>query len=834
MVRAADPSPAPLAHAIAAQPLQQALNAFAQDAQLQLIYVSSLAEGKRSPGASAGSTPTTALAQLLTGSGLSFEFLNARLVKIFATPAIQVAAGAKQAAAPVEAPAATPSTPPLDEVLVTATKRELPLGLVPLSVSVLTGDDLQQQHAHNIGDLAALSPGLHFDFNSEFGPELLTNIMIRGLSTANGGPLVGVYMDDVPIQATLNAFRNAYPMTFDLEQVEVLRGPQGTLYGSNSPTGAIRFVTKTPSTTQFSAFASSDLEATQGGGLSTEQGLAAGGPLIPGVLGVRASVWYRDEGGYVDRVDPLNGAMVDPNANRSISKMARVGLSYQPNESLQITPTFTYQNIQLHDSPSFFVGLSDPGADILHSGRLLQQPHSDVFMLTTLKLEQDFGAARLTSVSSYFDRVSSALNDETNDACLNFLGSCGNPQGPAYPSSYDQAVPSQLTEHQSEMTQEVRLASTRSDARLSWLAGVFFERDHQNGGVDTYSVLTPQDPGIFSMKYFYGEQLSLFGQLDLALTPRWRIGVGTRVGWNRGDSSDFEGGYANTGVAPASYAIGRINAVPDAPRIELTYQMNPDEFMYASVSKGSRNGGHNSVASCGTENVPSAYGTEAIWNYEVGAKSQLWEHRLQLSNSVYYIRWNSIQESVDDLCGDSYTTNAEVAAGTGFESSVQALLSPRWRVDASVAMTNVHYRNTVLTGDGQIVVAQGTAVGELPAVAAPWTGSLSVRYQYPLRANTTVYAAGEDLFSSHNPGPFTEQYPNAVNYSPGLQSDPAINRINLRVGLMRDSWDAHLSVDNMFNTLPTLQTNNDGIGSTLEYAYTVRPRTVALTAERRF
>jgi iron complex outermembrane receptor protein len=418
--------------------------------------------------------------------------------------------------------------------------------------------------------------------------------------------------------------------------------------------------------------------------------------------------------------------------------------------------------------------------------------------------------------------------DYTNTACLVYLGGCGNPLGTAYPISYQQAVPDVLGQQQSAFSQELRVASVAPDARLSWLIGFFLWRTHLNELSDIYAVTAPSNPGLTSASFFYGLEVSGFAQLYFALSPRWRIGFGTRNGWTRGDSTSFQGGFVNAGAAPYSHSVGSFVSLPPTPRFDVSYRVDEANVFYAALAKGARGGGTNEPASCGTGSVPTAFSSDAIWNYEMGTKQMLFERHLQLSSSVYYIRWDSIQEHVNDDCGNSYTTNAGGATSTGFDLAVEALPTSRLRLGLTLGLTDAHYTRTVLTEGGQVIVDRDTVLGALPYVPSPWTGTLFVQYRQPLMANLNAYIAGNDLFASHNPGPFTDSDPKALSYEPAFRADPATNRLNLRLGVLRGGLDARLTLDNALNSTPVLHLDADRNDSSLFYAYTFRPRTIGV------
>jgi len=187
----------------------------------------------------------------------------------------------------------------LEEIVVTATRHEEGLSRVPISVSAYTKDAMDIKGIKDIGDVARFTPGVAFDAGQT------NQISIRGISSTGGSGTTGIYIDDVPIQVRNLGFNadDALLKVFDLERIEVLRGPQGTLFGAGSEGGTIRYITTQPSLTKTSVYAKTETSYTQGGDVSYEGGVAAGGPIIDGTFGMRASVWYRRDGGWIDRVD---------------------------------------------------------------------------------------------------------------------------------------------------------------------------------------------------------------------------------------------------------------------------------------------------------------------------------------------------------------------------------------------------------------------------------------------------------------------------------------------------------------------------------------------------
>src|SRR5450432_4690677 len=220
------------------------------------------------------------------------------------------AATADLAAAQTPPPAEPAEGSALQEVVVTATRHEEVLSRVPISVTAITQEGMDLRGIKDFQDVARFTPGVNIDKSGT------NNISIRGIASSGGAGTTGIYIDDTPIQIRGLAFNpdDALPKSFDVDRVEVLRGPQGTLFGAGSEGGTVRYITTQPSLTANSFYSREEVSFTEGGSASYEGGIAAGGPLIDGTLGARLSVWYRRDGGYIDRIDPTTLALQEKNA----------------------------------------------------------------------------------------------------------------------------------------------------------------------------------------------------------------------------------------------------------------------------------------------------------------------------------------------------------------------------------------------------------------------------------------------------------------------------------------------------------------------------------------
>src|SRR5580693_3417608 len=257
-----------------------------------------------------------------------------------ALAALCAAAACAATATAADTTAAADASGPLQEITVTATRHEESLSKVPLSITALTQDAMDIRGIKDFQDIVRFTPGVNIDTSGT------NNIAIRGIASSGGAGTTGIYIDDTPIQIRATAFNpdDALPKAFDIDRVEVLRGPQGTLFGSGSEGGTVRYITTQPSLTTNSFYAREEVSYTQGGAPSYEGGIAAGGPIIDGTLGARLTVWYRRDGGYIDQIDPTTMALQQKNANFDETVLYRLAAVWAPSEQWTVTPSIYYQD----------------------------------------------------------------------------------------------------------------------------------------------------------------------------------------------------------------------------------------------------------------------------------------------------------------------------------------------------------------------------------------------------------------------------------------------------------------------------------------------------------
>jgi iron complex outermembrane receptor protein len=736
----------------------------------------------------------------------------------------------------------------LAEVVVTATRRQEDVQKVPISIAAFSAVDLAASGVKGVDELTALTPGVEFDQNAAYGSGTLTNIAIRGISSLQGSSTTGIYLDDTSLGMHVtptSVFGNPYPVAFDLNRIEVLRGPQGTLFGAGSEGGTVRFIPKAPSLTDYSGQVSGEFGGTDGGDPSYEGGVAYGGPIVPDKLGFRVSAWYRLDGGYVDRVSPLPGnAIVQNDANWQNEWATRVAFVVAPTDGLKITPSFSAQSTHKNDTSAFFGYLSDPSNGIYDNGRLQRQPTTDRLYVSAVKVEMDFGWSALTSISSYTYRTANALIDYTNGVPFSFLTPQYNGQplpnpltiSSLLPVSPDDASTSYYNLRQRVYAQELRLASSNPGAPLTWLGGVYYSYANQSEPYFQYSAFVSELAGFPANSVIYSiaptntnTQVAAFGQIDYKISQALTGTLGVRVARLTTKQVTANGGFDNVSGTDSNSA----HDTPVTPKGTLSYQIDASNMVYASIGKGYREGGVNPAIPppplCAPITQP--YQPDSLWSYEVGAKDRFFGGNLQVDSSAYHIVWNNIQTLLPLSCGYSYVFNGGQTDTNGFDVAVQANITSNWKLRLSTAYVKSDYTKNVSgvdsIGNPTPFIQSGDTVGVPPQVPSPWSATIAPEYDFTL-AGMRGSVRIEDIFHSHNSGP----YVTTVNSF--LPADPSTNLVNIRSSLAWDRYDIGLFINNALNSRPRIGQSNDGGGSPIIVERTFRPLTVGMNGAYRF
>jgi outer membrane receptor protein involved in Fe transport len=761
-------------------------------------------------------------------------------------------AWAADAAAPAAKDAAQPSTQ-VQEIVVTATRQAQKINKVAESITAFNQKTMDLRGIQNIVDISRMTPGVEFNPNG-FGTQ--ADINIRGVSSLVGAATTGVYIDDTPIQTRVVGYSstNTYPQVFDLDRVEVLRGPQGTLFGAGSEGGTIRFITPQPSTTTYSVYTKGQFSFTEDGSPSYELGLAVGGPIVNDKIGFRVSYWAQHTGGFVDRQNQnpeIANAPVYQNTNWSDTEVARAAFVLTPTPQLTITPSVFWQDRWLNDIGTYWESASDPSEGKFINGQPLAQPDHDHFVLPALKVQYDFSGMTLISDTSMYDRQDTLIDDYSTLVPAIFAGVNFIPGSPDY-SSY-----ANMINDQKAYTEELRLQNANPNARFNWVTGLFLQRSYQKsyetivdpnfGDVTEYAYgLSVEDAlgmPLLNNKYSLiangsglDKQAALFGQADYNITRQIKLTAGLRVSRASFTGESFGTGpfVGDTIVQPAQ----TIEETPVTPKFGVTWQPSANDLVYATASKGYRIGGTNAplsnfcdIAAQGYTSVPTEYASDSLWSYEAGAKTLMYNGRLQLSSSLYHIDWSNIQQLVYvSNCGQQFVDNLGHAASNGFDIQFSAHPFGGLELDGSVAYTNAQYTQTVNKDPGNAlnVVTAGDHLD-----TQPWGVTLGATYDHRFDGGYDAYLRADYTYHSGSAlTPITD--PLNGGYDPEAEPTPETTYVSIRGGVRIRGYDVSVFVDNLFNAQPALTRYSEVLGNPVHRDFTFTPLTVGVTGVYRY
>ena len=785
---------------------------------------------------------------------------------------------------------------PLQEVTVTATRHEESLSKVPLSVTALTQEALDDRGIKDFTEIARFTPGVNFDNSGT------NNISIRGISSTGGAGTTGIYLDDTPIQMRALAFNpdEALPKSFDIDRVEVLRGPQGTLFGAGSEGGTVRYITTQPSLTKDSVYARAEFSDTEGGAPSYEAGVAAGGPLINGTLGARLSVWYRRDGGWVDDIDPVTLASTEKNANFVNTYLVRLALLWAATDKWSFTPSIYYQNQERNDINNYWPLYSNPGSDNFVDADPTQRRVPDKFYLTALKVQGDLGAAQFISNTSYYHR----REQDGYEGTLYNLGFYQEqptapgtsavfplPFLPGVPfplldasgihlpaAAMNYVSPSTVDNGQQNITQELRLQSTDSHAPLVWTTGLFFSADRQSyleqihdpllnelslaltgmPYIDFFGVpYVPQFPNdsYFLQTASKDQQYALFGEVSYAFTEQWKLTLGARESRTKFSFNTYTGGPQL--FAPPEYGSGNNAENSFTPKVSLQWQADPNDMYYTTYAKGFRPGGANNplpAIACATDfknfgitASPTEYNSDTVQSYEIGAKNNF-ENRVRIASSVYYIRWNNIQQVVvPPICQISFIDNLGQAVAKGIDLQIDASITDALTAEIAAGYTDARYTKdsrlsptevTPVVASGDAIVGQSSETGG-GQPTAPITATLGLEYRFALLAHESFVRADYE-YQARAKWNSAFQDPGTLQYDPANYTLPGTTFVSLRAGMQLGEWSLQPFVDNLTNSHAITDYNwticpipsecAPSFGTRLERLYSFRPRTIGITA----
>jgi iron complex outermembrane receptor protein len=614
------------------------------------------------------------------------------------------------------APAAQTAVAGDDEIVVTAQKREERLQDVPISISVVGGEQMQQSGASQLADYAAYVPGFQVDNAGSPGRSTLS---LRGVAPIGPSATVGIYLDDAPIGSS-GIYNRAQTFSldllpYDIDQIEVLRGPQGTLYGASSIGGLLKYVTVQPDPTRFSARAGGEVFTIAHG---SDMGWAASAlvnvPIVADKLAISGSYSRRNSPGFIDNV--LTG---EKDVNSALQQGARVAVLWKPDSKLTVKLSGLWQRTEsdnfgiLYETQGSPTPLA-PGASWLSTNQQLPEPFHSDFKFFSGSIAYDLGFAELSSTTSH----SELKILETSDASR------------VYGVIWGGLAPYPATLHQKKWTEEVRLTSATSKL-LDWQLGFFYTNEDNTHNqlvraLDASGApLAPFDPfAVVALPNTYKEY-AVFGNATLKLGDVFHITGGLR--WARNDQTFTQvtqiplAGLDTSGDGGSSEEIVTWSVSPQL-------NLNPDTMLYVRAATGYRPGGPN-IALPG---FPATVSSETVTSYEAGIKARFLDRKVTFNAAAFLLDWNDLQVAQAFANGINGLVNAGTARSQGFEA--QLLIQPvrGFNVGANFAYTDAKCTQTTPN------CTDGDQLPNVPKLAAAVTAD----YSWALSGSTQAHVGG--------------------------------------------------------------------------------------------
>jgi len=773
-------------------------------------------------------------------------------------------AHAQQAPAPAEA-ASAPKAGTLEEVVITAQKRKEDVRKVPLSVSVVSGEALQDNHVNDVTDLSRSVPNLSFSSQAGAG---LSTLEIRGVSSQAGSATVSLYLDDVSL-TTRNLYSQgtAEPRFFDLDRVEVLRGPQGTLYGASSLGGTIKFISKQPDAKAFSGSAYTELSSTSHGGTNYLGQAVLNVPLIQGSTALRIGVQTGHDSGYIDQVSPTTLAVTDKGINSTDWSVLKLALKSDFAPGWSITPALFYQRFKSHDIDAAYLTVGSyqlpsgatPALDLFQTSKPVREPATDKLTVPSLTLTGDLGFGDFTGVLSGYQRRFNRIQDGTNINVPYIASVITDPALSATVAGLPSAV--ELTNKIDQTSLELRLASKDYDASrgpITWIGGAYFAQtktqvidnepifginaafaaagkdiNDPNELADSFPGAFTGDSSYYSARHYKDKQSSLFGELTYNFSTDLRATAGVRF-LRASQSFTREGDFYYAG-GPVTAAIDSSgNAI--TPRFALSWDLAPTTSVYANAAKGFRLGGANrpvpltplvatDLATLGLPGTPPpTFDSDSLWSYEIGSKSRLLDNRLSLNVAAFHIDWKNIQQNVVlPQSGFDFETNAGRATVNGLEFEARWRATEALTLSAGASWTHAVFAedNPALGFDAnnEVNAHKGDQIQGVPKYSA----RLGFEYRFAAFASGTAFVRGSGQWTGSSHGTVVKSSSDYIR--------PAYVTADASAGLTLDRWEFTVFAKNLTNNQRIIQQPSiQGVSE----AYYLRPRTIGVTAAYEF
>jgi iron complex outermembrane receptor protein len=754
---------------ISSQSLEAALQALAQDRNFQVVYNSKLVRQLRSAELRGEFTRDEALTRLLAGTGLTFHYLDestVTIVPLSAPPPSGARAPLSEASL-----AQVPTRESVEEVLVTAQKRSERLQDVPASIAVLDSDFLANSGSTSFQDYLSGIPGVSYWQNAGQS----NAIFIRGVSSGvdvNSSSTTGVYIDEAPVVQSAGSTVDLNP--FDLERVEVLRGPQGTLYGAASMGGTVRLIMNKPQLEAYDEVFESTVSETAHGGTNYEANAMLNLPVTD-TLGLRLVGGFRALDGFIDEVN-----LGRENANFDQVATLRALTRWQPTSRLDALLVLTYQDEVYGAHPEAYLA---PGYGPYQGGSNYPESGTQPFRLYGLTVHYDLGFALLTSASNEYQKRSVAVR-----------------QFPEPPSTLGVATGAaggaglHLAYNVASFSQELRLAS-QSTGPYRWLIGTFYSNE-KGPTLESYSetnIAALQGKNLYSAQIPVNQhQFAVFGEVGRHLTDTLMFTAGLRYSQYSSHTVDREsgalvGGAIDTDSGAAAHFLDQ--------RYTLSYEPSGNQLLYVQAASGSRQGGPTGAAglpaSCGDELQSLGFKTppvqtrpDSLWTYEAGSKSTFESESIALNAAVYYTQWKDIQSTLYLQCGSTILSNAGAADIRGVELELNTRPAAGWLLSVAGAFTD--------TFIVQPNASAGALTGDPLPLVPKFNGSVSAQYSFPVFQGMTGYLRTDVRYVSG-------EYADFPSLTTGY-GIPAYSITDARLGFRVSRYDIALYAMNLFDS----------------------------------
>jgi iron complex outermembrane recepter protein len=647
----------------------------------------------------------------------------------------------------------------LEEIIVTATKRAVGIQDLALSVTALQGQALEDSVILNFAAYAESVPGVAFTGN-EPGNE---KMIIRGVSTdsfnAQLQSTVGVYIDDMPGIDVASPTVVPDLHMFDVNRVEVLRGPQGTLWGSATMAGAIRIITNRPDVSESEFRARMTGASVDGGGTDFGLDAMANFPLVQDSLAFRITAYTRTDAGFLDA---LNLGINDSNETNVTG--VRTSLRWLPSDKFTVDLTATYQNMEVDDGASVWLNnpldpTQDQDLSAIENVRFnyTYDTRDQPLTISNLVLEYDFGSALLVSSSTVGDGKLHSTLDQTLNTSFPLLGVTG---GTEFEASF---VNDEKTD---TFTEEFRLLVDNPDSALSWLIGAYYldsERERMgnvglvgSNAVDYPNPLLPGFNRFTTASVIERTEKALFGEVTWRITDRVEAVFGART-------FDNEQRRVSGLIVLAPFAPGfpplelpttpsSVSASDTIYKFSLAFRPTDDVMLYALASEGFRLGGENgSAADFAPTIAPKTYGSDTLWNYELGARTSFNEGRTVLNATAFYVDWSDVQSvfrlDQPPLPPFPFTLNAGKATSKGIEVDLTTRLGENWIFHTAITALEAEIVDPGAIAGAQAQVEAGTKLPGTP----DFQSSTSLEYSTGIAGRETTFSidhryVGESTF----------------------------------------------------------------------------------------